>query len=243
LGRTARNRVLYALPVYCGKGRPPFYGEPARHPGAWLQERTGWRTIQLHVRGHQRDTTCRVEGPYVREGLPDQPVFLIVVKGIDRKIKGRRVRRDPVFYLVSALQQSEQWVLPYSVEFLLTWAWQRWELEVQHREIKSGFGLGEKQCWNPHAAVVSVQWSAWVYGTLLLAGYRTWGLLGGPACPGNWWTGGKRWSFNTLWRAYRSALWQTPDFQALWMGSGDNWLQKGDWLSGMWNAVLGAARS
>jgi hypothetical protein len=243
LGRTARNRVLFALPVYSGIGRPPFYGDPVRSPGEWLAEHSGWQKTDLKVRGHGRDTTYRVEGPFVRDQLPDQPVYLIVVKGMDRKVKGKRVRRDPVFYLVSAIQQAEAWVLPYPVEVLLTWAWQRWELEVEHREIKSGFGLGEKQCWNTRSAVVSVQWSAWVYGVLVLAGYQTWGLLGGPQRVERWWPGGKRWSFNTLWRAYRAAVWQIPDFQALWLGSGDNWGKKETWIAGLWNAVLGAARS
>lgn len=243
LARTARNRALYHLPQYGGHGRPPFYGEAAPHPREWLHERSGWQTAQLRVRGRDRETRYRVAGPYVRDGLPDQPLFLLVVRGIDRHVAGRRVKRDPVFYLVSALRSAEGWVLPYPAEALLRWAWQRWELEVQHREIKSGFGLGQKQCWNPRAAVVSVQWSAWVYGLLLLAGYRTWGLLGGPVRAERWWRGGNRWSFNTLWRAYRAALWHSPDFQALWLASGDNWGKKEGWITGMWNAALGAARS
>jgi len=165
-----------------------------------------------------------------------------VVRGIDRQLKGRRVRRDPSFYLVSAVQQEGNWLLPLPVEILLTWAWQRWELEVEHRELKSGFGLGEKQCWNPHSAVISVQWTTWVYAVLLLAGYRTWGLLGGPPGPGRWWRGSRRWSFNTLWRAYRAAFWKNADFRAVWTTTGDNWLKKGDWMAGLWNSVAGAAR-
>jgi len=35
--------------------------------------------------------------------------------------------------------------------------------------MKSGFGVGEKQCWNPHATIASVQWSMWIYALLLLA--------------------------------------------------------------------------
>lgn len=243
LGRTARNRVLYELPQYGGIGRPPDYGERAPKPSAWLRGKQGFETTFIQVRGREREMTYRVEGPYLRDGLPDQPVFLIVVRGIDRKINGRRVKRDPAFYLVSAVQVNNQWALPFPPTFLLSWAWQRWELEVEHRELKSGFGLGEKQCWNASSATVSVQWSAWVYAMLLLAGYRTWGLLNGPACPGRWWQGAKRWSFNTLWRAYRSALWSAPDFRAVWTGSGDNWLQKGDWIAALWNSAIGNARS
>ena len=115
----------------------------------------------------------RVEGPFLREGLVDHPLFLMVVRGMDRKVNGRRLKRDPAFYLVSAVQIDDRWILPLPEVELLAWAWQRWELEVAHRELKSGFGLGEKQCWNPRSAVTSVQWSAWVYALLLLAGCAT----------------------------------------------------------------------
>jgi hypothetical protein len=41
----------------------------------------------------------------------------------------------------------EEWTLPYPVEELLSWAWQRAEVEVCQREMKCGFGLRETQCW------------------------------------------------------------------------------------------------
>jgi hypothetical protein len=242
LGRSARNRVLDHLPESCGVGRPPDFGKRARKPAEWLKERRGWTTLRVPVRGHGREMRSRVEGPFLRDGLPDRPLFLIVVRGSDRQLKGGRVRRDPSFYLVSAVQQEGNWLLPLPVEILLTWAWQRWKLEVEHRELKSGFGLGEKQCWNPHAAVIPVQWTTWVSAVLLLAGSRTWGLLGGPPGPGRWWHGSRRWSFNTLWRAYRAAFWKNADFRAVWTATGENWLRKGDWMAGLWNSVAGAAR-
>jgi hypothetical protein len=98
------------------------------------------------------------------------------------------------------------------------------------------------QCWNRRSAVLSVQWCVWVYAVLLLAGYRTWGLCGGPARRERWWPGAKRWSFNTLWRAYRSALWGRSEFRALWTPTGDNWWKKETWLDGLANSVAAAAR-
>ncbi len=185
------------------------------------------------MRGREREMRYRVEGPFLREGLVDRPLFLIVVRGMDRKVNGRRVKRDPAFYLVSAVQVRDRWVLPLPEEDLLAWAWQRWELEVAHREMKSGFGLGEKQCWNRRSAVISVQWSAWVYALLLLAGYRTWGLQKGPTPPARWWQGSGRWSFNTLWRAYRAALWGTGDFLAVCSLTTDNWHKKEAWVASL----------
>lgn len=244
LGRTARSRVLYALPgEYQGRGRPKSYGERAPKPSDWLKVKEGWMTTQVYVRGRMREMRYRIEGPYLREGLLDQPVFLIVVRGIDRHVDGKRVKRDPVFYLVSAIQQGQTWVLPLPEEELLAWAWQRWELEVAHREMKSGFGLGDKQCWNKRSAVRAVQWSGWVYTLLLLAAYRTWGLQHGPATPARWWSGSGRWSFDTLWRAYRSALWGTSDFQAVCSLTTTNWLKKETWLAALRNSVAATVRA
>jgi len=243
-GRTARSRVLYALPGdYAGRGRPRSYGERARKPAAWLKEKTGWKTSQVRVRGRWREMTYRIEGPYLRDGLLEQPVFLIVVRGMDRKVDGRRVKRDPAFYLVSACKQGQNWLFPLPEVELLSWLWQRWEMEVAHREMKSGFGLGDKQCWNKRSAVRAVQWSAWVYALLVLAGYRTWGLCQGPASPTAWWKGAGRWSFNTLWRAYRAALWGPADFRAVCQLTTNNWQDKQAWLAAFLNSAAGAARA
>jgi hypothetical protein len=246
--RTARNRCLYGLPQErpTGPGRPPSYGERAPQPADWLHLRQGWQKSIVTVRGRELPLRYRVEGPFVRDGLPECPLFLVVVGGKDRWVgrkKPRRNRTDPAFFLVSAVWNGERWHLPLPILELLVWLWQRWELEVAHREMKSGLGVGEKQCWNPRSAVVSVQWSVWVYALLLLAGYRTWGLCGGPRTPARWWPGAKRWSLNTLWRAYRSALWDKSEFQALWTRSGDNWLKKEVHLAGLYNAALAAMRS
>ena len=178
----------------------------------------------------------QVLGPFVRDGLPERPLFLIVVKGMHRQVGKRKPRwhhSKPAFYLVSAQQVAGMWQLPLPIDTLLAWLWQRWELEVAHREMKSGFGVGEKQCWNPHATIASVQWSVWVYALLLLAAYRTWGLLNGPPIPTRWWSGAPRWSFNTLWRQYRLACWGTPQFQALWTRTPGNWLKKGSLPAGL----------
>ena len=123
------------------------------------------------------------------------------------------------------------------------WAWQRWEVEVCHCELKSNFGLGQKQGWHPISAVTLVQWSAWVYAVLLLAGYRTWGLCGASPVPIRWWRGSGRWSLNTLWRAYRAALWGAHEFRPLWIAFPDDWSKKDSLLQGLHNAVYGSTRS
>ena len=87
------------------------------------------------------------------KGAPDQPLYLLVVRGLARVRRGHRRQRRPAFWLVSAVRQADgTWALPWPAERLLAWAWQRWEIEVTHRELKCGFGIGEGQCSNPTAA-------------------------------------------------------------------------------------------
>ena len=249
LVRTARNRRLYWLPQpdpHPGPGRPPSYGDLAPHPADWLHAGLRkWPQQQILVRGKWVQMRYQILGPFVREGLPEQPVFLIVVKGMHRLVGKKKLHykhKGPSFFLVSAIQQAGRWQLPLPDTTLLTWLWQRWEIEVAHREMKSGLGVGEKQCWNPRSAIVAVQWGAWVYAILLLAGYRTWGLCSGPPTPARWWPGAKRWSLTTLWRSYRSALWGNHEFQALWTATGNNWWEKETWLAALGNSAAAAAR-
>jgi hypothetical protein len=219
MARSAKNRVLYH-PLSPDAHGNRKYGQRAHTPQKVWQTGGAWSKTTLTMRGRQRQLQYRVRGPVFRMGAPDTPLFLIVVRGQSYHKHGRRKYREPVPYLVNALQdQSGNWQLPLDAPTLIFWAWQRWEIEVCHREIKSNFGLGDKQCWNTQAAIASVQWSAWVYSILLLAAYRVWSLTHGPPVPTRWWRGSGRWSFNTLWRTIRSELWATPRFYPSRYGS------------------------
>jgi hypothetical protein len=209
--RTARNRCLYQLPSADAHGNCK-YGDKAPAPHLWLQQPKGFTYQQVTVRGKLRQMRYRVEGPFVRDGLPEVPLTLIVIGGGKRPSGARRKNYQPCFFLVSAVEIDGQWSLPLPIADLLAWLWQRWELEVAHRQMKSGLGLGEKQCWNDRATVATVQWSVWVYSLMMLSGHRAWGNNPGQKPPGLWRTTPGRWSFNTLWRAFRTELWHHPHF-------------------------------
>ena len=239
MARSARNRALFFFPDATMHANRK-YGERAPTPQQVWQARKGWRKLNLDVRGKTRHLQYNVSAPVFRKGAAHRPLILIVVRGKQRN----GYRRQPLPFLVNAVQNEHgKWVLPLPVETILFWAWQRWELEVCHREIKSNFGLGEAQCWNPTAAVLVVQWRAWLYSLLLLAGYRTWGLSRAPDVPTRWWRGSQRWSLNTLWRAYRAALWGHHHFHPLFTPTPGNWGHKSTQLALLRNAIFAAARS
>ena len=139
--RTARNRCLYELPTEDAHGNRK-YGEKAPAPHTWLKKRKGFQFQDVMVRGRIRTMRYRVEGPYVRDGLPDNPLFLIVIGGGSRPTGSRRKSYKPCFFLVSAVLIDGVWSLTLPIAELLGWLWQRWELEVAHRQMKSGLGPG-----------------------------------------------------------------------------------------------------
>ena len=243
LARTARNRVLHDLPPPATRrGRPRRYGERAPTPQQWLHQNAGWMRTRLLVRGREIPLRYCLAGPYVRPGAATQPLYLLVVKGIDQASGRHHRRRKPSFFLVNAVPEEGHWVLPLPAAELLAWAWQRWEVEVCHREMKSGCGVGAVQCWNAIATVRAVQVQTWTYALLVLAGYRAWGYDRHPMClrpAGLWWRGAARWSLATLWHGYRAALNSRRDFAPAHTGIRGTWTETETWLARL-DTVLAA---
>jgi hypothetical protein len=244
LTRCARNRALFCLPTPpAGRGRPRRYGKRAPTPQAWLHtDGPRWQQTEVAVRGRLIGLTYRVCGPYLLKRAANQPVFLLVVRGVQRR---NGAVREPTYWLVSAVRDADdrRWTLPYPPQQVLAWAWQRWELEVTHRDAKAGFGVGQAQCWNPVRAIRAVQWQWWVLSLVLLTGYRVWGLDPAPATTATrWWGGSRRWSLGQLWQALRAELWQVADFQPTWTRIVPNWWEMADWIDLQRAAVLGARR-
>ena len=242
--RCAKNRALYGVPTYRpGRGRQRRYGERGPTPSATLHAPGGWHDYQFMVRGRRVTVTAKVTGPWLVRGAPFHPLLLVVVRGVDHGRGPTRRQRDPQFFLTSVTMSSEdEWDLDVPVPELLAWAWQRWEVEVMHRELKSGFGLGEQQAFSPRGAATVIPWLLWVYALLVLAGYRTWGYAPPPGPDrGAWWTP-RRWSHGRLLQQARADLWQRGDFQPIWARTPDAWTEITAWTATQTAAVLGCRR-
>ena len=246
LARCAKNRALYALPgprADGTRGRTPRYGARGPTPQQALHARDGWQRVTIMVRGRQIRLTVRVSGPWLVKPAAVHPLWLLVVKGVKRGAGRQRRKREPSFLVVSAVPTDDgAWELPLPVEELLAWAWQRWEVEVMHRELKSSFGLGEQQAWSPVAVRTVVPWVVWTYALVVLTGYRTWGFGPGPVPDlGRWWTA-RRWSLGRLQQGLRQELWQQAAFQPIWCRSPDAWAEMAGWIALQTNAALGCRR-
>lgn len=243
LARCAKNRALWAMPAsQPQRGRRRLYGDRLPTPQHYRDQGTGFRQVRIMVRGRRLSLLVRVVGPVLVRPAANRPLFLLVVKGYYPKQGGRR-RREPTYLLVTAQSSAAGgWRLPLPMEELLSWAWQRWEVEVMHRELKSGFGLGQQQQWSDTGVVSAVHWVTWLYATLLLAGYQSWGYQPpGRSCLGCWWQP-RRWSLATLWQAIRQEVWQLADFQPVWARSLDNWTEMEQWFATLDHVLVGYRR-
>ena len=111
LARSARNRALFYLPTP-QMHRSRKYGDRAPTPQDFWRRKTGWKSVTLTLRGHQRRLQYRIEGPVLRRPLANRPLFLLIIRG-QKYMRYHRVKhRDPRPYLVNASQDSDgKWCL------------------------------------------------------------------------------------------------------------------------------------
>lgn len=245
VARCAKNRALFALPVAEAprRGRKRCYGERGPTPQQVLHQRSGWTTLAIPVRGRERTLRATVTGPWVVRGAKGHPVLLIVVKGIKRGTGVTRRQRDPQFFLVSAVPTPVGgWGLPMPLVEVLGWAWQRWEVEVMHRELKSGFGLGQGQAWSAAGVQDTTRWVLWSYAVLILTAYQQWGMASPAGGARGRWHQPRRWSVGRALQQVRSEVWQLPEFSPAWTATPDAWAEIAAWWQTQTLAILGQRR-
>jgi hypothetical protein len=135
-----------------------------------------WKTTTIFYGGKRRKVRYKeVAEVYWQRGAKQRPLRLIVVAPTPyRKSKQRKLYyRDPAYLFTTDLGSS--------VRQLLQIYFDRWQIEVNHREEKDTLGVGEAQLWNvtsvPKQPVLSVA----AYSALLLASLKAFGAERGEA--------------------------------------------------------------
>lgn len=155
MGVPLRNRALYALPpaVNGPRGARAGYREPLAAPWRYLRQGKQLSWLKVRLPGRGRYAAYQPMGPLLVESASKRPLFLIAVGAQPKQLGGsppRRVYRSPAYYLANAVRRLDgTGQFPFPVEYLLSWAWQRWECGVVHREGKRGPGIREELWWGP----------------------------------------------------------------------------------------------
>jgi DDE superfamily endonuclease len=136
----------------------------------------GWKTTRIFYGGKRRKIRYKEVGDlYWQRGAAKRPLRLIVIAPTPyRKSKSRKLYyRDPAYLLTTQLRAS--------LKQLLQIYFDRWQIEVNHREEKDTLGVGQAQLWNvasvPKQPVLAVA----SYSALLLASLQAFGAERGAA--------------------------------------------------------------
>lgn len=135
-----------------------------------------WKTTKIFYGGKRRVIRYKeVSDVYWQRGAGKRPLRLIVVAPTPyRKSQSKKMYfRDPAYLLTSDLRSS--------LKQLLQIYFDRWQIEVNHRDEKDTLGVGQAQLWNvtsvPKQPVLAVA----AYSALLLASVRAFGAERGEA--------------------------------------------------------------
>ena len=129
-----------------------------------------WQPARIFHGGQWREVRYKEVGSvYWRTGGGQRPLRLLVVAPVPYASgKGKRkYYREPAFLLTTDL------LLPAAV--LLQAYFDRWQIEVNHREIKDTLGIGQAQLRNARSVPRQPAMLVAAYSALLLAGIHAFG--------------------------------------------------------------------
>lgn len=163
---------------YRAVGEPQrFYAKDKFTPLAVRQdEARPYKETKIFYGGKRRKVRYKETSPvFWQNGARQRPLRLIVIAATPyRKSKSRRLYyRDPAYLLTSDLTSP--------VKQLLQIYFDRWQIEVNHREEKDTLGVGQAQLWNVTAVPKQPVLSVAAYSALLLAALQAFGPERGNA--------------------------------------------------------------
>ena len=168
IGRGRKDaRLCFPAPQ---KGRC-IYNKERFSPEAVRQDDSiSWQMCSIHFGGAWRDIRYKeVNTVLWQRGARRRPLRLLVVAPQPYKtsVNAKRNYRDPA-YLLSTDTEGD-------VQTLLQCYFDRWQIEVNHREQKDTLGIGNAQVWSNKSVPRQPAFVAASYSLLLLAGLQEFG--------------------------------------------------------------------
>jgi len=174
ISRTRKDAVLCQRAT---EGGSRFYGAEKFTPEQVRQDETRpWKVTKVFYGGKWRKVRYQeVSVVYWQGGAGRCPLRLLVVAPTPyRKRKsGRLYYRQPAYLLTTDLKDS--------VKQLLQIYFDRWQIEVNHRDEKDTLGVGQAQLWNVESVPKQPVLAVAAYSALLLASLIAFGVARGAA--------------------------------------------------------------
>jgi len=139
-------------------------------------EKRDWKTTKIFYGGKRRRLRYKeVDSVYWQRGAKQRPLRLLVLAPTPyRKSKSKKLYyRDPAYLLTTDLRSSPRQLLQIYFD--------RWQIEVNHREEKDTLGVGQAQLWNATSVPKQPVLAVAAYSALLLASLQAFGAERGKA--------------------------------------------------------------
>jgi hypothetical protein len=147
------------------------YGKERFSPEAVRQnESIPWQKCRIHFGGAWRDIRYKEVGNVLwQRGAGRRFLRLLVVapQPYRTSVNARRNYHDPAYLLTTDLTSKP--------ETLLQCYFDRWQIEVNHREQKDTIGVGKAQVWSARSVPRQPAFAVAGYSLLLLAGLKEFG--------------------------------------------------------------------
>lgn len=139
-------------------------------------EKIVWKTTKLFYGGKRRKVRYKEVAKVLwQSGAKTRPLRLFVIAPTPyRKRKSSKLYyRQPAFLLCTDLSSSTRQLLQIYFD--------RWQIEVNHREEKDTLGIGQAQLWNPTAVPKQPALAVAAYSALMLAALKVFGAERGSS--------------------------------------------------------------
>lgn len=177
LVRARKDAKLCFRALASAQGPRRFYGTEKFTPEYVRQDqRREWKNTRIFYGGKRRKIRYKeVTEVYWQRGAQQRPLRLIVIAPTPyRKSKSKkRYYRDPAYLLTTDLRSSTKQLLQIYFD--------RWQIEVNHREEKDTLGVGQAQLWNATSVPKQPVLAVAAYSALLLASLKAFGAERGAA--------------------------------------------------------------
>lgn len=173
----ARTRKDAVLCFHAQAGTRRFYDTSKFTPEQVLKDDSvSWQNTRIFYGGKWRRVRFKeISVVYWQGGARRRPLRLLVVAPTPyrKRNSGRLYYRQPAYLLTTDLKGHARTLLQIYFD--------RWQIEVNHREEKDTLGVGQAQLWNINAVPKQPVLAVASYSALLLASLLAYGAARGAA--------------------------------------------------------------
>lgn len=172
VARTRKDAVL-CRPVPDTRKSGRVYSKETFTPeGVRQDEAIPWQTTPVFFGGQLREVRYKQVGPVLwRTGARRKPLRLIVVAPVPYQLSPglRKYYREPAYLLVS--EATDRVTIPQALQAYFD----RWQIEVNHRDEKQHIGVVDAQVWNDRSVDRLPTFMVAAYAFLLMASLQAFG--------------------------------------------------------------------